>query len=133
MSTECLLLFTNDEAICQLIKGAGEIYSFDQVKAALETTGWIVHPVTYCGKIIGAIIQKGAEIHTSIAPEFQKRWNPRSYIKSILYPALQKYGEIFSEADKSDLRSIRWLTKLGFTIINEDEKKIYLKLTEIKF
>lgn len=122
-----------DEAIIQLLKGAGNSYSFESVSNGLDEQGWIVHPVFFNSMVIGAIIQNGANIHTSIAPEFQKKWNPRPYIRKILYPALEKYGEIYSEAKKHDLRAIRWLKKLGFSEIKEDDNLLYFQLKEIKF
>lgn len=119
-------------AVAQLLEGAGAICQPDLVYNELELQGWIIHPVFFTGKVIGAIIQKEGEIHTSIVPKYQKIWNPRPYIKNILYPALEKYGEINSEASKCDIRGIKWLTKLGFFKISEDELKIYFRLKKNK-
>ncbi len=94
---------------------------------------WIIYPVHYDGAIVGGIIRNGADIHTSIAPEFQRKWNPRPYINDILYTVLEEYGEVRSLSERSDTRGLKWLQKLGFSIISEDENHYYLKLTEVKF
>ena len=120
-------------AVEQLLKGSVTTCQANLVLAKFEAQGWTIHPVFFSGEVIGAIIQKGAEIHTSIAPKYQKVWNPRPYIRTILYPTLEKYGTINSEANKNDVRGVRWLVKLGFTQISEDETKLYFKLTEKKF
>ena len=121
------------QAIRQLIRGAGGIFDFDAVTKGILEGDWLIYPIHYEGSIVGGIIRKGADIHTSVAPEFQKKWNPRPYINKILYPALEEYGEIRSLSEKSDARGLRWLQKLGFQIISEDEDHYFLKLTEIKF
>lgn len=121
------------EAIRQLLKGADNIYSCDVISKGLDDYGWIVHPVTVDGIVVGAIIQKENDIHTSIAPEFHGKWNPRPYILNILYPAFFKYGHVNSEAEKYDDRGIRWLKKLGFEQTGEDELKLYFSLTKLKF
>jgi ribosomal protein S18 acetylase RimI-like enzyme len=121
------------DAIHQIIAGAGALFDYETVVAGLNENGWLVHPVYYDGIIVGGILQKGAELHTSIAPSYQKKWNPRAYINKILYPTLEKYGEIMSMADKSDARCLRWLQKLGFYIIKEDDHYFYLRLTEKKY
>lgn len=122
-----------EEAIKQLLAGAGNIRAFEEVSSGLEILGWTVHPVRYQGMIVGAILEKDREIHTSIAPEFHKRWNPRPYIKNILYPALEKYGVLFSEAKKDNPIAQRWLTKLGYQVYREDQENIYYVLKGKKF
>lgn len=122
-----------EESIVCLSYGIDNAYSPDRILQALASDNWEIHPVKFNGKIIGAIIQKDGDIHTTIAPEYQKRWNPRPYIKNILYPALRKYGEIKSQSAKNDVRGRKWLEKLGFTLTSEDEENYYFKLTEIKF
>lgn len=120
-------------AIRQLLAGAGNIRSFDEVSVGLEILGWSIHPVRYNATIVGAILEKDGEIHTSIAPDFQKRWNPRPYIKNILYPALDKYGVLYSDAKKDDLNAQRWLIKLGYEHVREDNENIYFALKRKKF
>jgi hypothetical protein len=120
---------TRDIAIRQLLNGIGNLFPFETISHKFEEHGWIVHPVFFQAVVVGAIIEKDGSIHTSIAPEYQKRWNPRPYIKSILYPALEKYGVLYSDAAKEDIRAIRWLTKLGFTFISEDDDRFYYQLT----
>lgn len=127
--------FINDkkEAVYQLLQGAENVVDFDLLYQGLESDGWIIHPVRFQSKIIGAIIQKGSDIHTSIAPEYQKYWNPLPYIRSILYPTLDMHGVVHSYAAKNDHRGIRWLTKLGFYQTSEDNENIYFELKEKKF
>lgn len=121
------------EAIKQLICGAGGGYDFDFLVSEFFQNGWKIHPVYVGDRVAGGIMQKGADIHTSIAPEFQKKWNPRPYINKILYPALEEYGEVKSLAPKSDNRCLKWLTKLGFEITEEDNDFFYLKLSSTRF
>lgn len=116
------------EAIKQLLAGVGNIRTFEDVSRGLDQLGWIVHPVKYQSKIIGAILEKDGEIHTSISPDYQRRWNPRPYIKNILYPALDKYGVIYSHAKREDLKAQRWLAKLGFEYTHEDCDNLYYAL-----
>jgi len=122
-----------EAAIKSLLAGAGNICNQMDVSIGLENLGWKVHPVHYQNQIIGAILEKDGELHTSISPEFQKRWNPRPYIKNILYPALDKYGSLYSDAKKEDLNAQRWLIKLGFQYLKEDENNIFYVLNNKKF
>lgn len=117
-----------EAAIRQLLNGIGNLFSFEEVSRGLEEYGWTVHPVSFRGIVVGAIIEKDGSIHTSINPEYQRRWNPRPYIKTILYPALLKYGVLYSDAAKHDARAIRWLCKLGFQVVGEDIDRIYYQL-----
>jgi hypothetical protein len=121
------------QAIHQIIAGAGGEFDYDTIASGLAQHGWIVHPVHWNGIIVGGILQRDSELHTSISPQFQKKWNPRPYIHQILYPALEKYGEVMSISEKEDARCLRWLQKLGFSIIREDDRYFYLQLTEIRY
>lgn len=121
-----------EAAVKQLLAGAGNIRTQEDVSVGLERLGWTIHPVHYLGQIVGAILEKNGELHTSIAPEFQKRWNPRPYIKNILYPALDKYGVLYSDAKKNDLNAQRWLAKLGYQYLREDEENIFFVLRQKK-
>lgn len=122
------------DAIERLLAGA-EISTIDSksLHQYLNQEGWTIHPVYHQKRVVGAIVERDGVLHTSIAPEFQKKWNPRPYIKTILYPALDKYGVIYSDAAKDDLRGIRWLTKLGFVYQREDQTRIYYELREKRF
>lgn len=120
-------------AIKCFLDGVGNITTLEILLQGLYENGWTIYPVTYKCQIIGAIVERNGEIHTSIAPKFQKKWNPRPYIRSILYPALDKYGVLYSDAEKGDNNAIRWLTKLGFEYLKEDNERIYYKLTTKKF
>jgi hypothetical protein len=122
-----------EEAIKHLLAGAGNIRSQEDVSIGLDLLGWIVHPVRYQSQIVGAILEKEGELHTSIAPDFQKLWNPRPYIKSILYPALDKYGKIYSDARKDDPNGQQWLLKLGFEYLRTDKENFFFVLNKKKF
>ena len=121
-----------EETINCIIKGSGFTLPSELVSQSLEEDGWTVHPVFFQDKLIGGIIEKEGSIHTSIVPEYQKKWNPRPYIKSILYPALLKYKILYSDALKNDSRAIRWLTKLGFIFLKSDSERIYFQLKNLK-
>lgn len=120
-------------ALKQFLNGVNNIATLEVISKELDKHGWTVHPVYYQNKIIGAIVEKEGSIHTSISPDFQKKWYPLPYIKTILYPALDKYGIIYSDADKKDKRAMNWLTKLGFYIIREDDERFFYAMTEKKF
>lgn len=121
------------QAVIQLVAGVGGICDPDSVSIGLERMGWTVHAVRYQGRIAGAILEKGGEFHISIAPEFQKRWNPRPYIRSILYPALDEYGVIYSDVKIGDYVARRWLEKLGFRYFTEDQENICYELRDKKY
>jgi hypothetical protein len=120
-------------AVAKMLQGAGIECNAETVFRELEEQGWTIYPVFHQGNVIGAIIEQEGEIHTSIAPSYQKLWNPRPYIKNILYPALETYGEIRSHAKKEDIKAIRWLTKLGFESKTQDDENIYFVLTRKKY
>ena len=124
------MLFENNRKIAlqNFLDGVGNISTYEVIAPVLADQGWDIHPVFYDSKIVGAIVEKDGEIHTSIAPDYQKLWNPRPYIKSILYPALKKYGVIYSDAEKGDFKSIKWLEKLGFKYLKEGDGRIFYSL-----
>ncbi|ABM39225.1 hypothetical protein [Polaromonas naphthalenivorans] len=119
------------ETIKQILLGANLDFQCEVVSQSFMDNGWTLHPVYFNEKIVGGIVEKDGSIHTSISPDYQKKWNPRPYIKSILYPALDKYGILYSEALKSDHRAIKWLTKLGFIYLKDDSEKIFFQLKEV--
>jgi len=121
------------DAIKQMLAGVGNISTIEIISLGLNNLGWNIHPVWYQKKIIGAIIERNGEFHTSIATDYQKKWNPRPYIKNLLYPALDKYGIIYSNAKKEDIRSQKWLLKIGFEFLKEDEENFYYFLKNKKF
>jgi hypothetical protein len=122
-----------EEAIKQMLLGAGNISTIEIISQGLNNLGWNIFPVWYQNIIVGAIIEKNGEFHTSIAPDYQKKWNPRPYIKKLLYPALDKYGVIYSDAKKDDLHSQKWLLKIGFEFLREDNENFYYLLKNKKF
>lgn len=119
----------NEKAALLILEGANFKADPEVFLENLIAQGWDIYPVKYRNEVIGGIIEKDGDIHTSIAPEFQKRWNPRPYIKKILYPAILKYGVVRSFAPKNDERCFSWLTRLGFNVTHEDEENIYLEIT----
>lgn len=116
------------ESLERFLDGVNNISTYETIAPVLCEQGWIVHPVYFRTKIVGGIVEKDGEIHTSIHPDYQCRWNPRPYIKSILYPALDKYGVLYSDAEKRDFKSIKWLKRLGFEYIREDEDRFFYVL-----
>lgn len=115
--------------VSKMLDGANSSADPNVVLLGFLRDGWTIHPVFLGGSIVGGIVEKEGEIHTSISKAGQRAWNPRPYVKKILLPALEKYGVISTKISTTDLRGQSWLKKLGFKEISSDDKYTILELT----
>lgn len=74
---------------------------------------WDIRPVFAHGLIVGACMIHGNEIHMAVAPEYQRRFNLRKAIHTILRPLLDKYGECVTSTLFED--EARFVKRFGFS------------------
>jgi hypothetical protein len=77
--------------------------------------GWEVHPVIVDGKVVGAGLAKGNEIHIAVLPEHHRKWCTPGMWRVMVADRLKKYGQLFTSG-KSDNEFIR---RAGFRPVNE--------------
>lgn len=97
------------------------------------STRWEIYPIEHRGVIIGGIFFKGQEGHLSVAPQFQRRWNPKKYLKELVIPLLEERKELYTTVLKTAPDAITWTRKLGFEQYKEDSERVYFKMTKANY
>lgn len=113
-------------------KGIDTPLSLEQVKLFIDTQGWKIIPIESNGSVVGALATKGSGLHVSIAPEYQRRWNPAKYFY-VVREILDTYGIIESFISKNNSEGIKWMNHIGFKVSKEDDTKLYMYLTKDNF
>ena len=121
-------MIAEDKAILEAYKGFVNGYNgvlpFSDYYAFVSN--WRIHPIEHNGNVVGAVFTKGNEIHVSTSGP----WFPRKYVKEVLYPLIDQYGEVVTSVDDYNQSGLYWVKKLGFKETEKLEYKTKLKMTK---
>lgn len=121
-------MIDEDKAIVEAYKGF--VNGYDGVLPFADyyafVSSWIIHPIEHNNNIVGAVFTKDNEIHVSV----NGPWFPRKYVKEILYPLIEKYGEVTTSVDHYNKNGFYWVSKLGFKETERLEHKTKMKITK---
>jgi hypothetical protein len=92
--------------------------TLDEFRAAVKDCA--VHPVSVQGKIAGAVIVNGAEVHACILPWAHKRWFGRGQAR-ILNDIIAKHGYATTSATTAAGRE--FVERLGFKRAGQGYRK----------
>lgn len=88
--------------------------------------GFTLHPITNQNRLVGCIATRDNEIHIYSVDKY----NLRKYVKSILVPMLDEYGEVRSTVHVENYNSIKFVAKLGFKAKKIIGNTLYIRITK---
>lgn len=103
--------------------------NFSQFQDALKD--WEFVPLTENGQIIGAVMQKGNEIHVGYG--IKPKASIKKHLKQTLNILLDKYGEVVTSVQKGNDRGLAFCKRLNFIQIGQENDKILLKCERSKY
>lgn len=103
--------------------------NFSQFQEALKD--WEFVPLTENGQIIGAVMQKGNEIHVGYG--IKPKASIKKHLKQTLNILLEKYGEVVTSVQKGNDRGLEFCKRLNFIQIGQENDKILLKCERSKY
>lgn len=87
---------------------------------------WECFPVHVNGKLVGAVLRDGPEIHACIKPEGFGRWIFKSQLR-ILADTIEKHGYALTSVAPGNMDGHNFVTALGFTRIAKNPLWKYRK------
>lgn len=99
--------------------------SLDQFRAA--TADCAVTPVRVDGRIVGAILVSGAEVHACIRPEGFRRWVSKRLMR-VLDSVVATHGYAVTRVRESNGAALGFVRRLGFlTVIDNSGGTLVLR------
>ena len=93
---------------------------------------WEHHFIKRFGKTVGCAFVKGNEIHCWRDPIFSGLWMTAREITRIIHPIIDANGYATTKVIKSNVTGQKFVTRLGFYIVNTDDACIYYKAERLK-
>lgn len=90
--------------------------------------GWTVVPV----KNFGMFIVKGPEIHAYRLDEVSGKWLTRQTLENLTRPLFRQYGKITTRVRKHNLCGHRFVQRLGFHAVGEQDETILYEAERLK-
>jgi hypothetical protein len=85
---------------------------YDEFAQAMQ--GWSVEPVRVDGRIVGAVLMRGAEVHACIRPEGFGRWLSRRVLRSTLARVVAEHGRAETTVTTGNEAGEAFVRRLGF-------------------
>lgn len=77
-------------------------------------SGWEVVPVRVDGKLVGAVLMNGPEIHACIKPEGFGKWLTKGVLRNTLCKVLKAHGKAVTRFTEGNAAGEYFVTRLGF-------------------
>lgn len=65
----------------------------------LDNGCWDIKPVMSCGKVIGAVIARGPEVHVSVIPSFHRKWATPGLYRWAITDRIKRYGYVLTRGE----------------------------------
>ncbi len=85
---------------------------YEQFAEAMR--GWDVEPVEVDGRIVGAVLMRGPEIHACIKPEGFGRWLSRRVLRDTLVRLVAEHGRAETAVATGNAAGEAFVRRLGF-------------------
>jgi hypothetical protein len=92
---------------------------------AAAAAGWDCHPVRVGGRIVGAVLSHGPEMHACVKPEAFKRWITRELL-ALVDATAQRFGRVHTRAGTEAGR--RFVQRLGF-VQDPSDTTLFVKVS----
>lgn len=89
------------------------LHGLSYPKFLLLSKEWEIHPLRVEGKIVGALLVDGVEIHACVKPEGFKRWLTKPVLR-ILDNIIKEHGFALTRVTEGNTVGIEFVERLGF-------------------
>ena len=103
--------------------------SFEQFSDALKS--WELVDVVQNGELIAVVMIKDNELHVGF--KSVPKASVKEYINETLIKLIEKFGFAVTTVQKTNERGLKFCKRLGFTVTDEKEGKIYMKCDRSKY
>lgn len=103
--------------------------SKDAYKAAIQD--WDLIPLQQDKELVGVVMIKNNELH--VGYKSTPKSSIKKHINQTLAMLIEKFGFAVTTVQKSNERGLKFCKRLGFTVTNEKEGKIYMKCDRSKY
>jgi hypothetical protein len=86
--------------------------------------GWSVEPVRVDGRIVGAMLMRGAEIHVGVKDDGKRRWATRRFLRATLGKTVRAHGRAVTAVMHDNERGQAFVQRLGFVPVGTLPKAI---------
>lgn len=105
----------------------------DRMPVPFETfceavAGWDVLPVCVGGQVVGAVLQKGPELHACIKPEGFGRWLSKRVLRDTIDATLKRYGHVITKVQDGNAIGDIFVRRLGFVQVSVSDGIVTYRL-----
>ena len=91
-------------------------------------TWWEIEPIIAGGELTGCALALRDQIHIAVKPEHQGRWARREMVARFLAGRIAEYGPIKAWMFKDNPKALRFVERLGFKRVEDNETQILFQL-----
>lgn len=103
--------------------------SFEQFAEAMKD--WELVELMQKNELVGVVMIKGNELH--VGYKSVPKASIKKHINETLDKLIKKFGFAVTTVQKTNERGLKFCKRLGFTVTDEKEGKIYMKCDRSKY
>lgn len=103
--------------------------TFEQFTNAMKD--WELVELMQKDELVGVVMVKSNEVH--IAYKSAPRASIKKHLNQTLGKVIKKFGFAVTAVQQTNERGLKFCKRLGFTVIDEKEGKIYMKCDRSKY
>ena len=103
--------------------------SFEQFAEAMKD--WELVELIQKDELVGVVMIKGNELH--VGYKSVPKASIKKHINETLAKLIKKFGFAVTTVQKTNERGLKFCKRLGFTVTDEKEGKIYMKCDRSKY
>lgn len=103
--------------------------SFEQFAEAMKD--WELVELMQKNELVGVVMIKGNELH--VGYKSVPKASIKKHINETLAKLIKKFGFAVTTVQKTNERGLKFCKRLGFTVTDEKEGKIYMKCDRSKY
>ena len=103
--------------------------SFEQFAEAMKD--WELVELMQKDELVGVVMIKGNELH--VGYKSVPKASIKKHINETLAKLIKKFGFAITTVQKTNERGLKFCKRLGFTVTDEKEGKIYMKCDRSKY
>ena len=103
--------------------------SFEQFSEAMKD--WELVELVQKDELVGVVMIKGNELH--VGYKSVPKASIKKHINETLARLIKKFGFAVTTVQKTNERGLKFCKRLGFTVTDEKEGKIYMKCDRSKY
>jgi len=104
----------HDEALRAAWESCRDRWPVEYEQFAEAMRGWDVEPVEVGGRIVGAVLMRGPEIHACIKPEGFGLWLSRRVLRDTLVRLVAEHGRAETSVATGNAAGEAFVQRLGF-------------------